>query len=248
MEQTGGIFYHYLAVRNSLRYWRNYQISIESFLTEALNCDKKILVGPSGGYSLSKSHFLQIQSEDIIAELDPLARLILKSKLGTKVNWVNQDLFKINEDPILSAKLSAEEFNSLNINRVIFCNMLGQLAYQYSGFTDLYWKLFLLNFLKNLNAEVYSYHDRWSILSTKAFLDSFETEFIKLSFLQKQIIDIKSLCEKVSNNSSSSTPVEILDHATDMDNSLRYKFHAVHPWRRTKNCLHLIHCISLPNL
>lgn len=248
MEQTGGIFYHYLALRNSLRYWRNYQGSIETFLSEALSCDKKLLVGPSGGYSLSKSHFSQITNKDIIAELDPVARLILKSKLKQNPQWIKHDLFKIGDEPEESASFSAGEFKRLGVERIVFCNMLGQLAYQYPGHSEQFWKNFLSKSLKKLQLDVYSYHDRWSILASKDYLDSFEENFKSLNLSEKMGLKIKDFCEHTTMKKSAQQKVEILDHPTDIFDSMDCRFHAIYPWRRTKNCLHLIHCISLTNL
>ena len=250
MEQTGGIFYHYLALRNSVRYWRDYQVSIEAFLSEALDSQEKLLVGPSGGYSLSKCHFLQINSDDKIAELDPMARLLLKYKVKQKLDWINEDLFVIERDPSLSAKLSSTNFNHTVSKRMVFCNMLGQLAYQYPGYSEDYWLIFFNEFLAQLNAEIYSYHDRWTLIANKKTLDLFEREFKLLDFEQRAQLDLKNFSHSILKNlkTTSKKSFEILEHPTVKNDSLSLNLRAVASWRRTKNCLHLIHCISSANL
>ena len=155
MNQSGGIFYHYLALRNSLRYWRSFRNSMKGFIMEAFFDERKLLIGPSGGYSFHPEVLNLLGKEDLILELDPIAKKVLDFKLKGRCQFIMEDQFVVSDDPVQSGKLTAKSLDSFGKDTIVFCNVLGQLPYQYPGRSDQYWQEYLNSIFKNLKSTFY---------------------------------------------------------------------------------------------
>jgi hypothetical protein len=113
-DPSGGLRYHWTALRRRNDAWLPHRRSVRTFLSEwAPRASKLILVGPSAGYSLP-SEFLAPFQQVLVIEPDPLARRLLTQRFEIGFQWVR----------------SPKEL-TLQLDRsyaVLFCNMLGQLS------------------------------------------------------------------------------------------------------------------------
>lgn len=115
LHRSGGLIYHWRALRHGNGAWRPYRAVVADWLrawrppTEHL-----LLLGPSGGYSLTRE-FLAAFRRVTAVEPDPLARLILGRRFaGLDLHWETPDA-----DPLQPALRHPEA-------AVLFCNLLGQ--------------------------------------------------------------------------------------------------------------------------
>ncbi len=130
---SGGLAWHAKAMLRHKRLWANFLGRIEQFLLDwhaALKEDEYhptkglLLIGPSGGWSLPKSGFLE-QFDSIVAiDPDPLAERIFKKRHPVRSDqefvWVPSTF-----ERVLPALLIRYPNHA-----VLFCNVLGQLRYQ----------------------------------------------------------------------------------------------------------------------
>lgn len=130
-NKTGGIGYHYLALRFRHNLWQDYLNFIEEFLFSIRwfspsKPKKLLLLGPSAGYTLP-TRWLKEFSEILAIDLDPLAPFLFKRIHGSlPIIWTMENFF-------------SDSSNAWRIDRLLglrqsfpdhlwfFTNLIGQL-------------------------------------------------------------------------------------------------------------------------
>lgn len=124
---SGGIVYHWRALRNLDRLWSSHLDQTRAFLEEWAPQSKTIyLIGPSGGYSVPKE-WLKRFTKIIAFEPDPSARIIFQIRNRIRTEWISKpfDFLDLKEGKIQFEPGSA----------ILFCNLLGQIHFdEESGF------------------------------------------------------------------------------------------------------------------
>lgn len=242
MEQTGGFFYHYLAARNSLRYWRNYRRQIKDFLSLALAADHKLLVGPSAGYCFSQEHKPLLGAQDCYLDVDPLARPLFQMRWGKKARWIGEDFLCIHSDPVFSAHQAVQKLMSLQASRILFCNLLGQLAYRYPNQTSEYWQQYIHTVFTQCPVTTFSFHDRWTLLAPRRTLDQIERNWPHDTLILADN-ELKTHLQAIEV----AQPCQVLAHPTEALSPEQWQLDRQVLWRRHRGCLHIIDCVSSTN-
>lgn len=157
---SGGLLYHWRAWRYG-KGWEGYIREIEDWLGAwPQRDDELILVGPSGGYSLS-STWLKRYRQIAAFDLDPLASFFFRRRHpGIHIEFHRQDVFWKN------GTLSVMELSNILDHHpkadVLFSNVLGQLLVEKKT-NEEEWYRFLTRIRERLNGRNWaSYHDRFS--------------------------------------------------------------------------------------
>ena len=117
---SGGLIYHWRAWRWRRTLWAPFHDQVRRWLTDwRPACTHLVLVGPSGGYALSRQ-FLERFERITVLEPDPLARRILAWRFpGRPFNWrASGGLARPDGFHWLAARFPDGAF--------LFCNLLGQ--------------------------------------------------------------------------------------------------------------------------
>lgn len=237
MNQTGGFFYHYLAFRNSAKYWSVFRREILDFLRPKFKNGKTLWVGPSAGYSLDKELIKPRLAKDYFVEVDFLSKIIFKLRFGKPLNWITSSAFRFTKDPVESAQLTAAILNSYSVDTVIFCNILGQLPLLYPAAGSNYWNQFYGSLMNDIESSIVSYHDWLTVMAKPAELDELELD-ISIENLKSE----KSVQEFLLTKPNKKREWKLIDHHTG---KLSKYSESKCLWRKDKNSLHLMDCISL---
>jgi len=161
---SGGLVYHLRALRYGATLWRPFREVIGEWLVHHLPPgDELVLVGPSGGHCLPLAHLRRFSHLRVL-EPDPLARLILRSRLrGTHVDFDARDHVLT---PLLAG---APGLDAVLADRtraaVLFCNLLGQVHLGLpDGEQSRFEHEFRCRIVPALAGRRWaSFHDRWSL-------------------------------------------------------------------------------------
>lgn len=237
MNQTGGIFYHYLALRNSLKYWRPYQAAIDSFLHSFDWSDQEInyWIGTSGGYSLPKSLVRDRLSRDYFCDPEFLAEMMFSYRHGKARNWVTNTGFDFSIPQESAVAKLAKDAKSKGVTRLIFCNILGQLSLLNKKLAPSYWES-VLSDIKDLELPVISYHDYFTFHAKAKLLDILQNVEPPKGELQEK--DINQFLQEALSTGE----LGVVDHQTK---ALAKYSRARAWWRKDKTTLHLIDCIYI---
>lgn len=147
-------FYHILAFFYGRTHWNPFRESLANWMSSwNPNTQNLILIGPSGGYCLSKAFLQQFQKITVI-EPDPLARMIFKMRM--KSLNVSLEFQAKSLDPHLPIEKTLRSLDSSA--SILFCNVLGQLPF-YQSLED-NWAQKLSRSMKDRS--FLSFHDRYS--------------------------------------------------------------------------------------
>lgn len=120
-HHSGGLVYHWRAIRNLNQLWSAHLDHTRSFLEEWSPQAKTLyLIGPSGGYSLPKE-WLKRFKKIIAFEPDPTARMIFQIRNRLRPVWIKTP-FDFNE--LHEGKITFESGSA-----ILFCNLLGQIEF-----------------------------------------------------------------------------------------------------------------------
>jgi hypothetical protein len=121
-HHSGGLVYHWRAVRNLNQLWSAHLDHTRNFLEEWAPRSKTLnLIGPSGGYSLPKEWLARFKR--ILAfEPDPVARKIFEVRNRIRPEWIKKP-FDFQE--LHSGNIHFEEDSA-----ILFCNLLGQFHFE----------------------------------------------------------------------------------------------------------------------
>ncbi|MCB1962530.1 MAG: hypothetical protein KDF24_05130 [Rhodocyclaceae bacterium] len=119
-DPSGGLGYHWRARRYRVRLWQPYHARVAQWLAAwQPPCRTLVLVGPSAGYALS-DEFIARFAHCVVLEPDPLARWLLKRRLGAaRCRFETLDVF---DDPAALAALGTRAADTA----ILFCNVIGQ--------------------------------------------------------------------------------------------------------------------------
>lgn len=125
LTSTGGLSYHYMAVRYQNRLWRRFHESLNILLCNWRHFSNEVvLIGPSAGYSLS-TEFLQAFKAIHVYDPDPLAKwLFLRRFPQLPVHWsLDSPFFHSSTDSVQSLWSLRNKYPDA---AVLFCNVIGQ--------------------------------------------------------------------------------------------------------------------------
>lgn len=182
---AGGVIYHYLALKYARSLWKPFVSQIHEWLdTCPFHGKRLVLIGPSGGYSLSPS-FLSRFERIVLIDPDFLAHRIFKLRFrqvlkGKVLKGDTNDYFGPRQGGFFNPRFLEPFFERYAGDAMLFCNFLGQVALLNSnktGSQDSFqeWKKEFLRLLKENKNPWASFHDRLS--ATRPFLipESFNT-------------------------------------------------------------------------
>lgn len=147
------MYYHLQAMKYGNELWKPFKEKTDLFLNSWETQKKSlVIVGPSGGYSLSPT-FLQKFSKIHLIEIDPIAPLIFKFKNRS------QSIFVDDKDYLNNGPAGLEELlKKYSDSAILFSNILGQLVYFKKGTQQV--KELIPNLLEMLvSFDWASYHD-----------------------------------------------------------------------------------------
>lgn len=119
---SGGLLYHWRA-RRSKALWQPFVADLEKLLAAWASKGELIVIGPSGGYSLSTG-WLKKFRRVIAFDIDPLAPWFFKNR-HFGVEFHKQDMFFDSDG--LSFKPLLREIEKYPQARILFANVFGQL-------------------------------------------------------------------------------------------------------------------------
>lgn len=224
LSQSGGLIYHWRALRNYLdpsHPWSNHLASVSSFL-DRWNPKSKtlILVGPSAGYSLP-IQFLKRFDHVIGVEPDPLARFLFQKRFQIRPEWINEP-FSFLHAQIIFPKVGA----------ILFCNVLGQIE-----IADLNRARSSLTSILS-SREWASYHDAFSSTHGK-FQSSTQSQSVQKKMTEAQV--------RVCFTPAQDNPAEVHlnEHSAFelFQESGPYRF-SYWPWQLSRRQSHLIEGVS----
>ncbi|MGZ3724055.1 MAG: hypothetical protein ACXVA9_14025 [Bdellovibrionales bacterium] len=158
---SGGVLYHLRALRSRTR-WRTFTDDLEKWL---FNWRKPggtlLLVGPSGGYTLS-TKWLRGFDEIHAFDIDPLAAWFFGMRHpGVHAHFHRQDLFW--RDGRLSTLAVESALQAHPKASVLFCNVLGQLPLE-NRIPDGDMERYLKQLRASLQGSTWaSYHDLYTV-------------------------------------------------------------------------------------
>ncbi len=157
---SGGLRYHWRAWRQR-RQWEAFRREIEKWLEEwNVDSDELILIGPSGGYTLSTA-WLKKFKRIYAFDADPLAPLFFKRQHpGVNVQFERRDLFW--DENRFSAQSLQELLKAHPNAAVLMSNVLGQLLLEHPV-SEPAWEYFLTELRGRLDRKCWaSYHDLYT--------------------------------------------------------------------------------------
>ncbi len=125
LTSTGGLSYHYMALRYRSGLWRRFHENLNVLLCNWRHFSKEIiLIGPSAGYSLSQE-FLQTFEAIHIYDPDPLARWLFQRRFPRlPIHWsLNSPFFCPSTHSIQSLWRIRRQHPEAAL---LFCNVIGQ--------------------------------------------------------------------------------------------------------------------------
>lgn len=212
---SGGIFYHYLALRFSRTLWQPFRTDVARWLSSWNPASEELIIfGSSAGYSLSEP-FLNRFKRIIAVEPDPIARVLFRRRFANaKIEFENdRDLLS----PIAkdyegsSSKLAIEKlaaFLKRHPNAaVLFSNVLGQLPLEFPHLSDAIFAKHLVAIRGALRGREWaSYHDLLSTWSKPNSLAPFT--------LPAGPMDLTEFSKKHLADVRRSSRLEVTDHQT----------------------------------
>lgn len=157
---SGGLLYHWRAHRYR-HLWRPFVNGLEGWLKSwPQNSRELILIGPSGGYTLS-SAWLQDFKKIYAYDVDPLAPHMFKRQHPqVDVEFKNQDMFWSKKQ--LSWQPLTQTLAARPQAAVLFSNVLGQVLLEGKA-TEEEWLKHLSQLRSHLEGRAWaSYHDAWT--------------------------------------------------------------------------------------
>ncbi|MCM2280287.1 MAG: hypothetical protein NDI61_00415 [Bdellovibrionaceae bacterium] len=224
LPPSGGIFYHYLAMRFSRTLWRDFRAEVDHWLTNWLSnslttwsphAHELIIFGSSAGYSLSTT-FLEKFNRVIVVEPDPLARLLLRRRFP-QVWWeftADRNLLApIPENAPGSASKRALDQLHTFLKRypdaaVLFSNVLGQLPLEFPHLSDELFASHLIAIRAAVKDRAWaSYHDLLSTWAKPKSMAPFE--------LPSGPLDLEAFIRaRLEPPPGGASPLEVTDHQT----------------------------------
>lgn len=223
LNPTGGIWYHYLALKYARKCWMPFKQELQKVLSQwQPQSEYLVIVGASGGYCLTEDFLKRFRKIETI-EPDPIARWIFNRRfknLKKNVTFNAHPVF----NPLFSLEGLDQFFSSYTDATLLFSNLLGQLrllAPDDSGF--LQWKAKLGEHLSN-RGNWFSFHDR---------LTSSEP-------LSAEHLSIQGSVEDWVKSQALKPGTEIVDH--DLEGIFRDTSIASLQWELYPGSYHLIEC------
>ena len=199
---SGGLTYHYTAMKYEKKLWQDFNNSI-SYWLEQWPFDKKeiLLIAPSAGYSLNSS-FLSQFDNIIYNDPDSIAFRIFKHKYKKSIKSIQRDKtnyfnFNNNKEFEFNKNLFDERYKNTPI---LICNFVGQIPLL---FNDKTWQPQFLN-----------------LLCDKKFATYFDLYSYKAKRLQKKVIcpvellSPNTFLKKLSSYYKLKDNTTIVDHLT----------------------------------
>ncbi len=165
LRSSGGLIYHFKALRYKAKLWRSFTLAVEQELEKWPKRSNQILIfGCSGGYTLGSTWLKRYESV-IGVDADPLAGLIFRANHpSVSFHFEHQSLFDAQFEK------SLERFQRLlekyPESDVLFSNLLGQLMIDLpvsARPSESTWLVFLSQLRMKLSQRNWaSYHDLWS--------------------------------------------------------------------------------------
>jgi hypothetical protein len=125
LTSTGGLSYHYLALKYARSRWSQHRDQLERHLSEWPHfCYDLILIGPSGGYSLPVG-FLKSFRHIYVYDPDPIAKRIFAWRFqNVPHTWSHSPILFT---PGLDSKVGLDALKAHHPHAaLLFCNILGQ--------------------------------------------------------------------------------------------------------------------------
>lgn len=183
LPPSGGLFYHYLALRFSRSLWQPFRSDVTRWLSEwSPHARELIIFGSSAGYSLP-AEFLSRFDRVITVEPDAIARLLLQRRFpNTKFEFTPDRnlLSPIPETEQGSTSKKAVEnlrdfLEKYPNAAVLFSNVLGQLPLEFPHLNDELFASHLISIRATVKDRPWaSYHDLLSTWGRPKSLDPFE--------------------------------------------------------------------------
>ncbi len=163
-ELTGGLAYHWRALRYRKGLWAPFRVEVARWLGDWRPPERKLLlVGPSAGHCLPGRDWFGGFKQVSAVDPDRVARLWLQARLGRRVVWSREDFLSPRNGDFDPARVDAL-LHAFPGHAVLFCNLLGQLRFldQGAALADTFgtWKRGLERALAGRSWA--SFHDRLS--------------------------------------------------------------------------------------
>ena len=246
-NKSGGLSYHYQALRYKNSLWKNYNKSICGWLKEWKQGGRRlVIIGPSGGYSLN-SKFLGRYERIYCVDPDPLAQKIFCRRFSNHVvSWDYQNYF-LNRQGEFEINLLNDFFNHHKDADFLFTNILGQLAliYPRAAYIDRSRK----NLSNNFKGWLIHFRNLLSAYNFASFHDLYSTKYKPDRLVQEISIgqgdlDLKTLVSSFYDSSKRQS-LTFADHHTSV---LFKEFpRKIIYWKRTKKNYHFIECVKRDN-
>jgi hypothetical protein len=164
LTPSGGLVYHYRALRYGSSLWAPFRANLASWLeaSELSSAEELLLLGPSAGHCLPLAWLGQFRRLTLL-EPDPLARRLLSQRLPQpRLEAEHRDLLL---RPLLSGRAGLDAVLERRPRAaVLFCNVLGQLHFALSDDEhERFQAEFVRRVVPLLDGRAWaSFHDRWS--------------------------------------------------------------------------------------
>lgn len=221
-RRSGGLFYHYLALKYRNTLWSPFKIQIKNWLPNT-NKTNLVWIGSSSGYCVDQDWVCRFK-QIYVYEIDPIARFILKRRFKDKNLILNSmDILKVQSD------INKESWDPQN-TFILFSNVLGQLPLENTKDTD--WRSYFEGLKERLSCyEWASFHDR---LSTKT-APTKRNALIEPAHMTSQ--SAQELAQFFFSGANSN--LELLDHETEKI-AFPQKPSTFMWWQLSKESFHLI--------
>lgn len=236
VNPSGGLAYHYSALRHRSFHWLNYTTQINDWLESwTQNQGSLLLLGPSAGYSLSTRFLEKFERIDAI-DPDPLGRyLFARNHPLQNFQWHDRDDLGVKTRSWNPTGLNSllEDFPD---HKILFCNFLGQLPSLFPELTHTkpwdHWRGVLHEALAKKKWA--SYHDLYSL---QAQIRTVDRDVLKKWERNQENAPEQYLQELFPKTSRRKAPV-VIDHCTHglFPQGRRHLF----LWQRLPKYLHII--------
>ncbi len=223
---TGGVLYHYLALKHRNHLWNPFKSSLSRFINGlSTDSNKLVLIGPSGGYCLPQKFITKLNK---IEAFDPdlLAKIIFNSRHSPiNIKWHSRDCL-VNDQSSNFQILN--QFKPSHI--ILLSNIYGQMRCLFKS-ERLYnsWKVNFLNLIKGF--EFISYHDIYSFKSTFKLNSTLNKTYNSFDLLKNDLV-LYSKTQKI----------EFVDHLTHDDfDFVKKKVYFL--WELHPNNYHIIEAV-----
>lgn len=231
MNVTGGLVYHWRALKYSSSLWKSYHKNIAEWLAEwPQKNERLLLVGPSAGYSLT-NEFLSRYKKIVVNELDSCARYLFKKKFyKSDIDFIKTDLLGTTRDLVPDQFITY--INSNLSCDILFANVLGQISILTANNPEKFisWSSKLKKGIQSKNFA--SYHDLFSFKGSYRWKSE--------SILCDGAVEEDRLVREFID-SDSLTQIELMDHWTQNLMSLGRR--RVLHWEIAPKQHHLIECV-----